>query len=65
MIRGAVITISALIILGFTTPGFAQSDSEIFPEWIKTTIKFWAEGMMTDTELKSIIHNFSKHIDSY
>jgi hypothetical protein len=48
VIRGAAITISTLIVIGFVTPGFSQSDSEIFPEWIKTTIKFWAEGMMTD-----------------
>ncbi|KFM19450.1 hypothetical protein AAA799P11_00774, partial [Marine Group I thaumarchaeote SCGC AAA799-P11] len=33
-----------MISIGSAVPGFAQTDSEIFPEWIKTTIKFWAEG---------------------
>ena len=61
MIQGATITVLALIFTGFVTPGFSQIDSEIFPEWIKTTIKFWAEGMMTDTELKNALEYMIKN----
>jgi len=55
MMRGALIGIFGILLLSTTTLGFAQTDSEIFPEWVKTTIKFWADGFVTDAELKNAI----------
>jgi len=55
MMRGTLIGIFGILLLSATTLGFAQTDSEIFPEWVKTTIKFWADGLVTDTELKNAI----------
>jgi len=52
MMREPLIGIFGILLLSSVTLGFAQTDSEIFPEWVKTTIKFWADGVMTDTELK-------------
>jgi len=59
MMRGTLIGIFGILLVSSTTLGFAQTDSEIFPEWVKTTIKFWADGLVTDTELKN--RNVSYH----
>ena len=55
MMRVVLFGIFGILLTSTTVSGFAQTDSEIFPEWIKTTIKFWADGLMTDTEFKNAI----------
>ena len=55
MMRVVLVCIFGILLASVTTSGFAQTDSEIFPEWIKITIKFWADGLMTDTELKNTL----------
>ena len=54
MMRGILIGLFGILLIS-TTLGFAQTDSEIFPEWVKNTIKFWADGLVTDTELKNAL----------
>ncbi len=61
MIQGKLITIFGILLLGTITLGFAQTDSEIFPEWLKTTMKFWADGLVTDAELKNVIEYLVEH----
>jgi len=46
MMRGILIGIFGILLVSGITLGFAQTDSEIFPEWVKTTMKFWAEGLV-------------------
>jgi len=55
MLRGALIGIFGILLVSTATAGFAQTDSEIFPEWVKSTMKFWADGLVTDTELKNAL----------
>ncbi len=43
MMRVALVGLFGILLTIATAPGFAQIDSEIFPEWIKTTIKFWVD----------------------
>ena len=55
MMRILLVGLFGILLTSTITPGFAQTDSEIFPEWIKTTIKFWADGLVTDTEFKNAL----------
>ncbi len=55
MMRILLVGLFGILLTSVTTYGFAQTDSEIFPEWIKNTIKFWADGLVTDMEFKNAI----------
>ncbi|MDX1596766.1 MAG: hypothetical protein R3327_07500, partial [Nitrosopumilaceae archaeon] len=56
MLIRITVFVFVLVMLG-TVPlfSYSQNTSEVFPDWVKTTMKFWSEGKITDVELKNAI----------